>query len=180
MPARKNLSPDANNFGARLRELIANKGENIVDFARNYGLSEAQLHNWLKREAPPLPKHWDKLAQYFRRSRDYIAFGALDKVESMPPPPASPLHAVGVEEAQGAEAEVVAAEIRTDLERAIAAAGGNVARLHWLHEQVLQHVSPPARWARGEPEPARKPLTGIYVPPAKEQTQSPRHGSASA
>lgn len=173
------MSLDANNFGVRLRELIAGKGENIVDFARNYGLSEAQLHNWLKREAPPLPKHWDKLAQYFRRSRDYIAFGAKEKIEPMPPPPASLLHSVVVEEAQGAEAEIVADEIRTDLERAIAAAGGDVARLHWLREQVLQHVTPPARWARGEPEPSRKPITGIYVHPA-EQKQAHRHGSASA
>jgi transcriptional regulator with XRE-family HTH domain len=63
------------NFGARLRALISRKGISIAQFADAFEVSESQVHNWLKRQAPPLEKHWIKLAEYFGVSTDYIAFG---------------------------------------------------------------------------------------------------------
>jgi hypothetical protein len=64
--------------------MIEGKGLSVVAFARDYGLSEAQLHNWLKREHPPLHKHWPRLAEYFGCSIEHIAIGAPEKLEPIP------------------------------------------------------------------------------------------------
>jgi phage repressor protein C with HTH and peptisase S24 domain/lambda repressor-like predicted transcriptional regulator len=70
------VEPHTENFGARLRSLIDRKGLTLVEFAEQFPLSESNLHNWLKRSAPPLEKHWDKLAAFFGVSRSYVAYGA--------------------------------------------------------------------------------------------------------
>lgn len=72
---KQKVEPSTNNFGARLRSLIDRKGLSLVEFSEQFPLSESNLHNWLKRSAPPLEKHWPKLAQFFGVSQDYIAYG---------------------------------------------------------------------------------------------------------
>lgn len=177
----ENLS---NNFGERLRHLIAVKGESQGEFAKRYGIAQSQLYNWLKREAPPLPKHWNLLASYFGVPREYVAFGAPLKEEAPvcvkeEQATYAPLREVTAEEAEAGEAEDIAERIRTRVERTIAAAGNNVARMGWIHEQAEQHLRAPERWAQGIPEPARKPVT-VVVAPRPRVEHAHRHGSASA
>jgi hypothetical protein len=55
------------------------------EFAADYGLSQSQLFNWLKRDEPPLAKHWTHLAQFFGVSKEFIATGTPVKLESEAP-----------------------------------------------------------------------------------------------
>jgi transcriptional regulator with XRE-family HTH domain len=69
-------------FGARLRHLIESKGLGVDEFARDYGISQSQAFNWLKRDEPPLGKHWAPLAKFFGVSKDFLVSGTPQKVES--------------------------------------------------------------------------------------------------
>lgn len=174
--ARKlKLSPDDNFFGARLERLIAQRGLTKVDFAREYGISEAQLHNWLKQEDPPLAKHWPKLADFFGVSREHIAFGDSEKLEPSdrveePQSPYLPSGAGGLSDS----ALAITEKIQQRLFEVVSAADGDPSRLGWINEQLAQHLRPPAHWPKVTPHAG--PATGIVVPPAR----TPHHQHRSA
>lgn len=138
------MEPRTTNFGARLRSLIDRKGITIVQFAKQFPLSESNLHKWLKRSAPPLEKHWPKLASFFGVSESYIAYGTPNLEE--------PLGAgVRVDEApQSTRSKGAAAELRRGVTRQLddllAHAGDDVGRLGWVREQMLKHLAIPEHW----------------------------------
>lgn len=76
------MESNSNYFGARLRHLIENKGLGVYEFARDYGISQSQAFNWLKRTEPPLGKHWEPLAKFFGVSREFLVTGTPQKLES--------------------------------------------------------------------------------------------------
>jgi transcriptional regulator with XRE-family HTH domain len=89
--------------------------------------------------------------------------------------PYGALREVTAEEAEAGEADDIADRIRTRVEATIAAAGKNVARMGWIHEQAEQHLRAPEHWARGIPEPQRRPATVVLVP-RSQSAQAPKHG----
>ena len=78
------MEPHPGNFGVRLRGLIEGKGLSLVQFAQAYGIAESQLHLWLKRDTPPLAKHWPRLAEFFGVSEGFIVSGTPAKSERAP------------------------------------------------------------------------------------------------
>ncbi|MBK8477469.1 MAG: helix-turn-helix transcriptional regulator [Opitutaceae bacterium] len=89
----------------------------------------------------------------------------------------APLREVTPEESQEGEAAELSDQIRTQVERSIAATKGDVGRLGWLREQAEQHLRPPERWSQGLPEPKRRPATVVLVPRA-QLAQPHRHGQS--
>lgn len=169
-----NLSHNDNFFGARLRRLIAAKGLTIVDFAREYGISEAQLHNWLKQESPPLAKHWPKLAEFFGVPRETIAFGNPENLEPREAveesqAPYLPSGAGGLSD----RALAITEQIQAAICAVVTAANGDPVRLGWIYEQIDQHVRPPATWPKVMPpvEPAA-PRTVHPAPVRTPQRQA--------
>lgn len=171
------MSHNDNFFGARLERLIAQRGLTKVDFAREYGISEAQLHNWLKQEAPPLAKHWPKLAEFFGVSREMIAFGDPENLEPsgvVEERPGSylPSGAGGLSDSALAITEKIQARIF----EVVSAAAGDPVKLGWIHEQLAQHLRPPAHWPKVTPHAG--PATGIVVPQERAQPHQRRSASA--
>lgn len=159
----------SNNFGHRLRRLLATKGETHGEFAARYGITESQLYNWFKRQEPPLPKHWDRLAKHFGVTREEIAFGAkvisdtpLSAVhekqapygDPTPPsaatlsPPTSPRRPVELAPTYRLPAETPSEKQCLEYMAAYLAAGRQVpgaAAATWLE---LQEKFPLARWQK--------------------------------
>ena len=144
------MEPDTNNFGARLRELITERKMSLLDFSRDYGISEAQVHNWLKRADAPLAKHWPKLAKFFGVSEAYIGIGAKEKVESAVAEDHAP-YLTG--------AAAMKSAIREHFERLLAAAGDDPGRLGWLREELIRSLPVPAHWPSGEVPRVLVPVT---------------------
>lgn len=150
----------------------------MVEFSREYGISEAQLHNWLKQEAPPLAKHWQKLADFFGVSRETIAFGDSEKLEPTgcveePQAPYLPSGAGGLSD----PALAITEEIQAKVCAVVTAANGDPSRLGWINEQLAQHLRPPAHWPKVTPR-AESVESGIVAPAAS--ARSLQRGSASA
>lgn len=151
---------ETRNFGDRLRTLIEQKRESNREFADRYGITESQLYNWLKREAPPLHKHWQKLATYFGCPVDHIAYGSPIieertgdlKVEDAP-----------LYRQKGASTvDDLYAELHALVDSAIEAAGDDPARVQWLVDHLKQTLRVPAEWLADRPR-KQKPLTGVIV-----------------
>lgn len=116
-----------------MRSLIQRKGVSLVRFAEDFQISESQLHNWLKRPAPPLHKHWQPLADYFGVSLNYIGTGTPEKMEP------------GVEEqpsAYGAPPLLVRL-CREQFEARLAEAGDDLSRLGLLLGAVSRSLISP-------------------------------------
>ncbi len=141
------MEPYSNNFGARLRSLIQNKGLSLLQFAQQYGIAESQLHNWLKRSDPPLAKHWKRLAAFFGVSVDYLVSGTPQKEERV-------AEGIGEDKLAGAippldkpqPAELLRREVRQRLEEALTAARDDLSRLGWIREQILGALRLPSHW----------------------------------
>lgn len=129
-----------------MRALIKRKELTLDQFASRYGMAESQLHNWLKRDDPPLAKHWDKLAEFFGVDRSYIigasATENMERVSDVP-------------QAAYDTAEGLRGEIRKRVEEAIQAAGDDLAKLGWLCEQAVRHMSASEHWETPEKVIAR-------------------------
>lgn len=145
------------NFGERLRGLIEQKRQSNRDFADAYGITESQLYNWLNREAPPLHKHWQKLADYFGCSVDYVAFGSPiieertgDMMVEEPQAHYLPSGAGGLSDS----ALAITEQIQSKVFAVVRAANGDPSRLGWINEQLDQHLRPPATWPKVAPKPA--------------------------
>lgn len=163
------------NFGERLRGLIEQKRQSNRDFADAYGITESQLYNWLNREAPPLHKHWQKLADYFGCSVDYVAFGSPiieertgDMMVEERPGSYLPSGAGGLSDS----ALEITEKIQARIFEVVSAAGGDPVKLGWIHEQLAQHLRPPAHWPKITPHVA--PATGVVVPPERAQPHQRR------
>ena len=130
------MEPSSTNFGARLKALIENRGVTQVQFAKDCGLSEATLYNWLKKKAPPHEKYWFKLATYLGVSESYLAYGTPLKTESI------------ITEAQapcGTET-MMEKQVQEHINSLLGQARGDPARLGWLLEQLRAHVRAPEHW----------------------------------
>lgn len=134
----------------------------MVEFSREYGISEAQLHNWLKQEAPPLAKHWPKLAEFFGVSREVIAFGDPENLEpaGVVEESQAPYLASGSGGLSDSALEITE-QIQTKVRAVVRAADGDASRLGWINEQLAQHLRPPAHWPKPAPRPA------LDLPPLK-------------
>lgn len=169
--SKNKVEQSLSNFGVRLRALIERKGVTIAQFAADFGLGESQAFNWLKRDRPPLAKHWPKLAQYFGVSEGYIATGTpqnpqhpplfrgdTDDLPSDPYPSGAELKPSQAEEmpgmSQADRATVRAARLRhrisTQFKSLLDTAGHDLERLGWLRTQVFAHLQIPADWSEHE------------------------------
>ncbi len=132
------MEQDLKKFGVRLRRLIDERGLALTEFAERYGLTESQLHNWLKRDDPPLAKHWDKLASFFKVDRSVI-IGSDTQYLSEP-------HIGEATQAPYGDAAGLKREIQSLVAEAVQAAGNDVGRLGWIREQLLRSIAVPEHW----------------------------------
>lgn len=120
-----------------------------MDFAHAYNISESNLHNWLKREAPPLQKHWQPLADFFGCSVEYIAYGDGDENIGG----AASVHE-GITLPGSSHSSDGAAELRLEIHERInhliEAANGDVGKLGWVREQLALHLRRPDHWATSD------------------------------
>lgn len=137
-----------------MRGLIENQGLSLVQFAEDYGIAESQLHNWLKREDPPLAKHWPRLAKFFNVSADYIAAGIPEDIAPMAAPvkPEPEKQEPSVAEESGAfgNSEDVRHQIERHHHELMVAAKNEPTRLGWIREQQLEHLAIPKAWRTHE------------------------------
>lgn len=156
--------------------MIERKGITLAEFAAQYGLGESQLFNWLKRDEPPLAKHWPKLAGFFGVSVSYIVSGTPDKVEVQQPAgllseegPAYDQIPSDREFSRHALPSEIRASVRRQIESTLAAAGDDAIRLGWIAEQVQAHVTAPPHWKKG-------PVMVPIYDPAQDQALSSETG----
>ena len=60
--------------------------------------------------------------------------------------PAEHSHAVAEDQAPYGDAAQIEQGVRRDFEKCVSAAEGDVQRLHWIGEQVKEHLAVPAHW----------------------------------
>lgn len=138
----KKVEPCSNIFGVRLRALIERKGVTQLQFAEEFGLSESQLYNWLKRTEPPLAKHWPKLAEYFGVSTNYLTTGTPEKIE---PPRTGHPESFDSKSQNSGESDI-GERARRYFEMVMAVAGTDASKLGWVYEQLKEHLSIPRSW----------------------------------
>lgn len=71
-PKRDGVYKPAQPFGARLREILNQKGISQYYFIKSTGFSWNTLHNWLTGKSLPSAEKLLKLAEYFNCSVDYL------------------------------------------------------------------------------------------------------------
>lgn len=123
--------------------MLEARGIGLQDAWEQLEISRATLFNWLKREDPPPSKtHRERLIKVLQEDRDYVLWGRVTGIQESK----TPLFP----QRDPSRAATLAAELRTELETRIAAAGDHPQRLGWLLEQLRLHLSVPVHWRRNE------------------------------
>lgn len=158
------------NFGQRLRALIARRSLSPEQFWTEFGISRATYFNWIKREKPPPSRrHQEELQRFFGISPGYLLHGEPEALDQ------SKIGALIQDEVQApyGATETLAEEARRHLDELLVSAGSDPRKLGWIIEQLRQHLAIPAGWqnprlARIEPKTA----TGQRLPNPSHQSRS--------
>lgn len=156
------MEPESNNFGVRLRSMVAAKGATVGQFCLAMEIGESQAFNWFKREKPVPPKYWGKLSEYFGVSEAYLLTGIPEKKGRGDAYDATHVgaSASGDDSAHYGTDEQIERELHEKFVDLLVQARGNRDRLGWISEQMSEHLSPPKSWFKAGAQ-KKIPLTTL-------------------
>lgn len=153
----------------RLLELRRQLGLDQEGLAAQLMVSRSYLSQLENGREPSL-----KLLELIRRLESECEHRTVHSVNAVEEPqaPYLPSGAGGFSDA----ALAITEKIQARLFEVVSAANGDPVKLGWIHEQLAQHLRPPAHWPTVTPHAG--PATGIVVPAERAQPHQRRSASA--
>lgn len=157
-------------FAARLRAAMSRKGLTLQQLAERCGVAVSTVGAWTQAKNWPQVEIQARLADHLGVSIAFLYHGITESAE---PPHAELPSVVAEDSAPYGTGEMIAREIRRDIEALLAAAKNDPQRLHWVAEQIKAHLAEPRHWktgavrlgridpqsATGQPMPSSSPLS---------------------
>ena len=138
-------------FAVRLKAAMKRRGVTLQEVATHCEVGVSTVGAWSQAKNWPQVEVQPALAAFLQTSVHFLIHGIPEKMENAQYPEVGAKAAPAVHEEEqapyGTPAEIER-RFRRDFDATVAAAEGDVQRLHWIAEQTKLHLSVPKSWRR--------------------------------